>query len=183
MTKLPTRIEIKMNRIENLNITKYNLKTYSTVHSNGQSITILQCEMCLEYTRTEHSDYPFLDNGSEITINGGYGEFFDNINQPDGIKLTICHDCTLKLFRMIPKISADKINRLHSVSYFETNHPLCCEYSWTIDEEGLLDQQGNHPVINATIEHAVPQTTYPAPQVSKIDDPEWIAEKMFGEDH
>ena len=162
---------------------KRNIKLHSAVHANSHSITTMQCEMCLQYTRTEHPDYPFLDNGSQITINGGYGEFFDTIDQPNGIMLTICHDCTLKLFRMIPKLSADKINRLHSVSYFEANHPLCCEYSWTIDEQGPRDESGNRPVINGTIEHAVSQTTYPAPQVSKTDDPEWIAEKMFGEYH
>lgn len=159
-----------------------NTTVYPAVHSNGHSISILQCEMCLQYTRTEHTDYPFLDSGSQITIDGGYGEFFDNIQQPQGINLTICHDCTLKLFRMIPKLSPQNYKGLHSVSYFETNHPLCCEYSWTIDQQGPQDQYGNHPVIYGTPEHAVPQTTYPAPQDIKYKDPEWISEKSYGED-
>jgi hypothetical protein len=159
-----------------------NTTVYPAIHSNGQSISILQCDMCLQYTRTEHTDYPFLDNGSQISTQGGYGEFFDGFtNQTSAIDITLCHDCTLKLFRMIPKLSHNNINRLHSVSSIETNYPLCCEYSWTIDNEGPKDEYGNHPTIKGTIEHAVSQTIYPAPQEARYKDPEWIAEKSYGE--
>ena len=52
--------------IENKNITERNIETHSTFHANENPITVLQCEMCLEYTRTEHPDYPFLDSGSQM---------------------------------------------------------------------------------------------------------------------
>lgn len=106
-----------------------------TIKTTNDGITVIQCEMCEQYVKTEFQghDYPIAENGSQITIHGGYGEFYDPMKEDQVISLTLCHDCTLSIFRMIPKLK-DKRGH-HSVSYLNKNYPLCCEYSWTIDKE------------------------------------------------
>jgi hypothetical protein len=144
-----------MNNIDNLNPYQPNSIIHQASHSITGAISILQCEMCLEYTRTIRPDSPYLDNGSQITISGGYSEFFDHfsLDEPNSISINLCHDCTLKIFRMIPKLSSDKFSNNHSVAYFEENHPLCCEYSWTINPD-------DQTVISGKFEDHSPQTTY-----------------------
>lgn len=116
-------------------------------------ITIVQCDKCLQWVRAEHDDYPYADNGCQIHINGGYGEFIDIIGNEELPMILLCHDCTLELFRSIPKLRQDLIKNGHSVSIHNPNHPLCCEYSWCFDET-------NHEVKMGTKENFKPQKTF-----------------------
>lgn len=148
-------------QIKNENNTKTNVSNRNTViKTTNDGIDVIQCEMCEKYVKTEFQghDYPFADGGSEIEIIGGYGQFYDALSDDEIIKATLCHDCTLKLFRSIPKLK--NLRGLHSVSYLSENYPLCCEYSWTIDQDSKKDEHGNHPIINGVPSDWNPQTTY-----------------------
>lgn len=122
--------------------------------------TVIQCEMCEQYVKTEyqgsHNDkfYPFIERGSQITITGGYGEFIDLTK----VQALLCHDCTLMLFRMIPKLK--NLKGMHSVSIYDENYPLCCEYSWTFSETLDITSNEEPETIYGSVENFKSQTTY-----------------------
>lgn len=87
------------------------------------------CDMCEEQFDNCESDVP--DRGLEVVLVGGYGLFHDDTDNHCKKQVILCHTCSLKLVRMIPKFAGDK--GWHSVSYRSPEHPLCCEYAWAID--------------------------------------------------
>ena len=77
-----------------------------------------------------------FDNGSAICIDGGYSLFHDDVENGCLIKLELCHECSLSLFRSIPVLSERK--GLHSVSINNPQYPLCCEFSWSIENGEVI---------------------------------------------
>jgi hypothetical protein len=77
---------------------------------------------------------PNPDNALNLKLTGGYAMFVDLTE----IDLTFCHDCTVELFRSIPSLSADKIGSQHSVRTDSKDYPLCCEYSWTYENNQVV---------------------------------------------
>ena len=87
------------------------IKRNTTVLIATDGTNVMKCDMCSQYVKTVFDDHPYVDNGSEITIHGGYGQFMDLMS----IELTLCHDCTLEIFRKVPKLQKLVGNGLHSV--------------------------------------------------------------------
>ena len=104
------------------------------------------CDKCESIIPT---DRLYQDNALDITLTGGYGMFMDLLT----VELIFCHSCAVEFFRTIPMLSADKMNGLHSVSIHNEDYPLCCEYSWTFDENAKRDENGKIEVIYGTKEH------------------------------
>jgi len=94
------------------------------------NITI--CDMCQKQYEVDEFNAPTPERGLDVYLIGGYGLFHDDIENSCQKKITLCHDCSLKLIRMIPKYANQK--GWHSVSYRANDYPLCCEYSWTFEE-------------------------------------------------
>lgn len=121
--------------------------------------TVIQCEMCERYVKTEwqgkiNGKYnSFAERGSVIIFEGGYGEFIDLTK----VVAQICHDCTLKIFRMIPKLK--NLKGMHSVSIYDESYPLCCEYSWTLPDDYKYGDDDS-TTIYGTPEDFKPQTSY-----------------------
>jgi len=122
--------------------------------------TVLQCEMCERYLKTEFQGshkgefYPFLERGSQMTIVGGYGEFVDLTD----IKVSLCHDCTLSIFRKIPKLK--NLKGMHSVSIYDDSYPLCCEYSWTSSQVLDINSDEKPRITYGSAENFKPQKSY-----------------------
>lgn len=89
---------------------------------------IYYCDKCESIIDSDLGLNP--DRALELHLDGGYGMFVDLTK----IDLLFCHSCSVEFFRTIPSLSADKINGMHSVSYKSKDFPLCCEYSWMIEE-------------------------------------------------
>lgn len=87
---------------------------------------IIYCDKCENSIEIN----PNPDRSLNISITGGYGMFIDS----EMIELLFCHDCSVELFRSIPNLSSDKIYAQHSVSNKSKDYPLCCEYSWSFDD-------------------------------------------------
>lgn len=74
--------------------------------------------------------------GLSFSISGGYGEFYDsdeygeNSTEPV-INLTICHDCSVKMFRLFNKTRKIAGRGFHS---FGNDRPICCEYGWATSD-------------------------------------------------
>lgn len=105
------------------------------------------CDMCEEQFTECESSVP--DRGLEVVLVGGYGLFHDDIENKCEKAIVLCHACSLKLVRMIPKFANSQ--GWHSVSYRSPDYPLCCEYSWTIDKN--VDEFGDKPIIYGTKEN------------------------------
>lgn len=90
------------------------------------------CDMC--ENKFEQDDYNsnIPDRGMDVILGGGYGLFHDDIENRCQKIVILCHDCSLKLVRMIPKFADEK--GWHSVSYKAKDYPLCCEYAWTFED-------------------------------------------------
>ena len=120
---------------------------------------VVQCEMCERYVKTEWQGHiynhnsAYAERGSTITFVGGYGEFIDLVD----ISALLCHDCTLKLFRMIPKLKNFK--GMHSVSIYDDSYPLCCEYAWTLPDDFKFGDDSSK-TIYGTPENFKPQKSY-----------------------
>lgn len=122
--------------------------------------TVIQCEMCERFVKTEWQGHVFgelvsyAERGSTISFVGGYGEFIDLTK----VEAQLCHDCTLKLFRMIPKLK--NLHGLHSVSIYDDSYPLCCEYSWTFSEVSDPTSNEESRTIYGSAEDFKPQKSY-----------------------
>lgn len=113
---------------------------------------VVQCDKCLQWVDNSLVDAPYADNGCQLRIHGGYSEFIDPIHEANEPLVLLCHDCTLEFFRSIPKLAPIAYQGQHSVSHTSPNYPLCCEYSWSTDEDG--------ETIFGTPEDFKPQRTY-----------------------
>lgn len=91
---------------------------------------MIKCDMCEREFPEYNGGVP--DRGLEIIFSGGYGLFHDDIDNRCIKSIVACHDCVLKVIRMIPKFANEK--GWHSVSEWDECEPLCCEYSWTQDD-------------------------------------------------
>ena len=89
----------------------------------------VKCDICEQEFSNHNGGVP--DRGLDIIFSGGYGLFHDDIDNRCIKSIVSCHDCSLKIIRMIPKFANDK--GWHSVQECDDNYPLCCEYSWTLD--------------------------------------------------
>lgn len=90
----------------------------------------VKCDMCEKEFKDENGGTP--ERGLDVYLVGGYGLFHDDIENRCEKKIVLCHGCSLKIIRMIPKFADDK--GWHSVSYKAEDFPLCCEYSWSFEE-------------------------------------------------
>lgn len=95
------------------------------------------CDKCESLIPNDSSCNP--DRALTLRLDGGYGMFIDLTT----INLIFCHDCAVEFFREIPSLTPDKINGMHSVSCKSNDYPLCCEYSWTISESDVFDENEN----------------------------------------
>jgi hypothetical protein len=77
---------------------------------------------------------PNPDNALYVTLTGGYGMFIDL----EMVELLFCHSCAVELFRTVPNLSADKMRGSHSVANDNKDYPLCCEYSWGIENDETI---------------------------------------------
>lgn len=92
------------------------------------------------------SSMPFdssaINNGSTLTITGGYSEFFDGLDDDIAMSLVMCHDCTLKIFNFFmasDKYAFVKHEYLGNAHYAGETH--CCEYSFNAEENlALLEE-------------------------------------------
>lgn len=96
-------------------------------------MTLIKCDMCEIESNCNNGEIP--ERGLSVNLLGGYGLFHDDIDNQCVKNIILCHDCSLKLIRMIPKFADDK--GWHSVSYRSDEYPLCCEYSWTFEKNTL----------------------------------------------
>jgi hypothetical protein len=122
-----------------------------------KGVTVVQCDKCLSWVKSEHDEYGYADGGSQLTIHGGYGEFIDVLAEDEEPFIQLCHDCTLELFRSIPKLSPELLKNGHSVSIDNPSYPLCCEYSWGFNS---YDDQGNLICIYGDASNFKPQQTF-----------------------
>ena len=102
----------------------------------------VHCDMC---DRLFKRAQPFSNAaplwGSQLTLTGGYAEFYDYGGEPDisSFQLNICHDCTLPIFRKIMEsakyahLKMDYFNRSHQTEHAPGEHP-CCEYAYDAAE-------------------------------------------------
>ena len=88
---------------------------------------VIYCDKCENAILLD----PNPDRALSITMTGGYGMFIDL----EMFELLFCHSCSVELLRTIPNLSGDRIGGQHSVSHFSEDYPLCCEYSWTFDND------------------------------------------------
>lgn len=74
----------------------------------------LQCESCLEYFECASSDpeTPHIDGGSTMCLSTGDYAGFNDMNA-GGITVVLCHDCSLKIYRSVPKLRG--LTGLHPV--------------------------------------------------------------------
>ena len=85
------------------------------------------CDKCGKHVDIDSVNQHLPKNGLIIRIEGYYGGFSD----PDDYSASsviVCHDCSLELFRSIPKFQ--KLKGCH-YSYSDEN---CCEFSSTKKE-------------------------------------------------
>lgn len=108
---------------------------------------VIKCDGCYQYVRRESVNSNYPDSGSEIHLDGGYGMFHDS----GRMTAILCHDCTIAIVRMIRSFS-ESDNISHSVSVKSQAYPLCCEYSWTFDDD--------HKVVRGSKFHFVPGLIY-----------------------
>lgn len=90
------------------------------------------CDMCENKFEEDDCNPNIPDRGMDVILGGGYGLFHDDVDNGCQKIIILCHTCSLKLVRMIPKFANEK--GWHSVSYNSDDYPLCCEYSWTFAE-------------------------------------------------
>ena len=86
--------------------------------------------------------YPILNQivgGLSLEICGGYGEFCDCLFEEDIIKLTICHDCTSKMFSLFNKTK--KLSGLHPSSSTKEGE-FCCEWGWSSKNGEVIVPEG-----------------------------------------
>ena len=86
--------------------------------------------------------YPILNQivgGLSLEICGGYGEFCDCLFEEDIIKLTICHDCTSKMFSLFNKTK--KLSGLHPSSSTKEGE-FCCEWDWSSKNGQVIVPEG-----------------------------------------
>jgi len=75
----------------------------------------LQCEACQGFFPCifPDSNHPHIDGGSTVTMSSPqYAGFNDDCESPSP-SAVLCHDCTLKIYRMIPKLRG--LTGLHPV--------------------------------------------------------------------
>lgn len=95
-------------------------------------VKIIICDMCEKEYESDEFNPSTPDRGLDLYLVGGYGLFHDDIENKCEKKVILCHACSLKLVRMIPKFANEK--GWHSVSIHSDEYPLCCEYSWTFED-------------------------------------------------
>lgn len=82
------------------------------------------CEKCLKEIKNDSINSHLPENGLIVKIEGYYGGFDDPSDYTD-MTIIICHDCSLELFKSIPKLQNRKgCHYSHSASQ-------CCDFSWT----------------------------------------------------
>lgn len=74
----------------------------------------MQCEACQEYFECAYSDTttPHLDGGSTMQLSTGDYAGFNDMNA-GGLSVVLCHDCSMRIYRMIPKFRG--LTGLHPV--------------------------------------------------------------------
>ena len=84
---------------------------------------MIKCDMCEQLVPHETVNKNFPDRGLILAVDGYYGGFTDNFDEP-AVKLLLCHDCSATLFYSIPKLSNNPPGLHASISA-----PACCSWS------------------------------------------------------
>lgn len=150
---------------------------------------LIKCTNCDTPSPTTQQQGNYIDEGLAIDVNslGHYGGFTDNFPFKEDSLAHLCHDCCVILFNALPGFAkfADVYHGHGNLNSLGIDHvdgrifKPCCQYAWTWDKTDLN---------NIITYLATPELTWvkhPAEEVtltSKHDDPEWIAEKSYGED-
>ena len=147
---------------------------------------LINCINCNTPSHTSQQQGNYIDDGLAINVNdlGHYGGFTDNFPPKQSQPLAhLCHDCCVILFNALPGFAKfagvhhghGNINALHIDYVNGTTIKPCCQYAWTWDKNDLK---------NIITYVSTPQLTWePLFKDLKSDDPEWIAEKSYGEDY
>lgn len=67
-----------------------------------------------------------ISQGLSFELCGGYGEFFDCMEEDDIVKITACHDCMVKVFTIFHRVT----KRLSGLHPTDNGDSRCCEWSW-----------------------------------------------------
>lgn len=153
---------------------------------------LINCTNCGTPSPTTQQQGKYIDDGLDFSVNdiGYYGGFTDNFPPKYSYDLAhLCHDCCVILFNALPgfakfvQVHGGHGNLNNDSDY--TNGTLiepCCQYAWTWDKT----DKNNIIVYRATPEltwELMPESHEDEQNSdSKHNDPEWIAEKMFGEE-
>lgn len=84
------------------------------------------CKSCLNEVSTITGQETTYDNALIIEFHGGYGMFFDDIDDPDHIEHTVilCHDCAHDLCDKIPFIKNmlnPRTSHSHTLEFIKAN--------------------------------------------------------------
>jgi hypothetical protein len=85
------------------------------------------CEKCSKSVDSEFFSTNLPENGIILKLQGYYGGFDDPSDYSD-MTVLICHDCSLELFRSIPKLQERK------GCHYSRSDKKCCEFSWTQED-------------------------------------------------
>ena len=94
----------------------------------------------------ENSDSWLAENGLIVIVDGYYGGFIDDYDEPE-MKLRLCHECSVDFWSQIPKLRGRKDKGLHPL---KPNEDFCCDYSWTFNDKTseILYADGSSRVIS-----------------------------------
>jgi len=102
---------------------------------------IVACDSCGKHCDAiwygNYEEYS-IQNGMQVSITGGYAEFFDDIDNPLW-ELNVCHDCSLAMFRFFVasnKYAFLKHNYQDSAHCSMSDKP-CCEFSFPLNGENV----------------------------------------------
>ena len=114
--------------------------------------TVVEDPSYVEEVETDlpRETYAQVSNGMCLDLSGGHGMFTDEIFDKPGRQYTVlCHDCFVKVARVLPNIFPAGIG--HHTQFSDEDDTSCCEYAWRLvdfktpndDDEQILVGDGN----------------------------------------
>lgn len=109
--------------------------------STGES-TLRNCLSCGTRPTLERSWGEEYENALPVTLYGGYGMFFDDLEEP-AKHFVLCHDCAHRIFDANPWLrTIFEPTRSHShTEEYATAHPE--HYGWDYDERAERAQEND----------------------------------------
>lgn len=112
---------------------------YSTIECNGcgENAYVPNYKNENKEKSISAGEFQQIDSGWCLDFTGGYGMFADDMGGIYLPRISLCHDCCVKLAQLFPRIF--RPGGYHTIDYRQlkdTNNRSCCEYAWTsIDDE------------------------------------------------